>query len=70
MLGVRLDKNITERLNNLCRHTGHNKSYYAKRALNEFLDKREDYLLGIAALEKREPTVSLKALEKLLDLEN
>jgi len=70
MLGVRLDKNTEMRLERLCKETGHSKSYYAKKALREFLDDREDYLLGISVLEKREATISLKELEKKLGLDD
>lgn len=70
MLGVRLDKETESRLESLCQQTGHTKSFYAKKALLEFLDDREDYLRGIAILEKREATVSLKKLEKELGLDH
>lgn len=65
---VRLDDDLDERLGNLARVTGRTKSYYTKLALLEFLDEQEDYMLGIAALERREPTISLEVLEKELDL--
>ena len=65
---VRLEDELDERLGNLARETGRTKSYYTKLALQEFLDEQEDYMLGIAALERREPTISLEALEKELDL--
>jgi len=68
MLGVRLDKDTESRLEALCKETGRTKSYYAKKALQEFLNDREDYLLGISILEKRETMISLDALEKELDL--
>jgi len=61
---VRLEDDLDERLGNLARQTGRTKSYYTKLALQEFLDEQEDYVLGIAALERREPTISLDALEK------
>lgn len=70
MLGVRLNKEIEVRLQNLCQETGHTRSYYAKKALVEFLDDREDYLLGIAALERNETTISLEELEKRIGLGN
>jgi len=65
---VRLEDDLDERLGNLARETGRTKSYYTKLALQEFLDEQEDYVLGIAALERREPTTSLELLEKELDL--
>lgn len=70
MLGIRLDTVTEHRLEQLCQKTGHTKSYFARKALSEFLDDREDYLLGIAALEKKEGRVSLKDLEKQLGLED
>jgi len=70
MLGVRLDQETEARLNHLCEQTGRSKSYYAKRAITEFLDDREDYLLGISELGKNEPTISLKDLGKKLGLAN
>lgn len=70
MLGIRLDSKTELRLEKLCKKTGHTKSYYARKALIEFLDDREDYLLGIAALEKEEGTISLKDLEEKLGLED
>ena len=70
MLGVRLDLETETRLEHLCQETGHTKSFYAKKALREFLNDREDYLLGIAALEKQEDTLSLKELKKDLGLDN
>jgi RHH-type rel operon transcriptional repressor/antitoxin RelB len=70
MLGVRLDTKLEHRLEKLCKKTGHTKSYYAKKALQEFLDDKEDYLLGIAALERNETSISLSTLEKKLGLAN
>jgi RHH-type rel operon transcriptional repressor/antitoxin RelB len=70
MLGVRLSKDLEQRLVNLSQRTGRTQSYYVKQALQTFLDDREDYLLGLAALERKEPTISLEELEKKLGLEN
>lgn len=70
MLGVRITKELESRLEHLAQETGRSKSYYAKKAIQEFLDDREDYLIGIAALERKESTISLADLEKKLDLDN
>ena len=70
MLGLRLDKETDTRLQHLCQETGHTKSYYARKALREFLDDREDYLLGISVLEKHEQTITLKEMEQKLGLES
>jgi RHH-type rel operon transcriptional repressor/antitoxin RelB len=68
MLGVRLEPDLEARLERLARKTGRSKSYYAKEAIRQFLEDREDYLLGIAVLERNEPTISLKELERRLGL--
>lgn len=70
MLGVRLDQETELRLEHLCEETGHTKSYFVKKAIREFLDDREDYLLGIAILEKKESKISLKKLEKNIGLDD
>jgi len=66
MLGIRLEPELEEKLDSLARETGRSKSYYAREAIRQYLEDREDYLKGIAALEKREPTITLNELEKRL----
>lgn len=69
MLAVRLPKDIEERLEGLAEKTGRSKSYYARQAIIEFLEEREDYLVALSRLEKKEPTVPLEELERRLGLE-
>ena len=69
MLGIRLEPDLEKRLDRLAKETGRSKSYYAKLAIREYLEEREDYLLGIAALERNEPRISLEALERELGLD-
>ena len=64
MLGVRLEPEIEKRLAKLAKKTGRSKSFYAKEAIYRFLEDQEDYLLGIAALEKHKYTVSLEEMER------
>ena len=64
MLGVRLEPELEEKLESLARETGRSKSYYAREAIRQYLEDREDYLKGIAALERREPTITLDELER------
>ncbi len=68
MLGIRLEPELEERLERLAKKTGRSKSYYAREAIRQYLEDREDYLLGIAVLERQEPTISLKELERRLGL--
>ena len=70
MLGVRLDKDTEERLNTLCEKTGRTKSYYAKKAIKEFIEDKEDYLLAVAALEESKEFITLKELRKKLGLDS
>lgn len=69
MLGIRLDPELERRLSDLAKKTGRSKSYYAREAIRQFLEDREDYLLGLAALEKKGPRISLEDLERELDLD-
>jgi RHH-type rel operon transcriptional repressor/antitoxin RelB len=69
MLGIRLEPELEKRLERLAKQTGRSKSYYAKLAIRQYLEDREDYLLGIAALERKEPTVPLEELERELGLD-
>lgn len=70
MLGVRISKSLEVQLEHLCQETGHSRSYFVREALRTYLEDREDYLLGIAALERNETTISLEELRKKLDLED
>jgi RHH-type rel operon transcriptional repressor/antitoxin RelB len=66
MLGLRLDPELEKRLERLAKETGRSKSYYAKLAIRQYLEDREDYLLGIAVLERNEPRISLEDLDREL----
>ncbi|MGH9357955.1 MAG: type II toxin-antitoxin system RelB family antitoxin [Terriglobia bacterium] len=68
MLGVRLEPALEAKLEKLAKKTGRSKSYYAKQAIRQFLEDREDYLLGLAVLERKEPTISLEEMERRLGL--
>ena len=68
MLGIRLDKGLERRLSRLAKKTGRSKSHYAREAIRQYLEDREDYLLGLAVLERKEPTIGLEKLERRLGL--
>lgn len=51
MLGVRLPESLEKRLDALAVQTHRSKSYYVKRALTEFLEEQEDYLLATSQYE-------------------
>ncbi len=69
MLGIRLESELEKKLESLARETGRSKSFYAREAIRQYLEDREDYLRAIAALERREPTITLDELERRLGLD-
>lgn len=66
---VRLSSKLETRLNRLARRTGRPKSYYAKKALEAFLDEQEDYLIALSRLENKLPAIPLEEVVKRLGLE-
>jgi len=69
MLTVRLSPELEARLNKLAKRTGRPKAYYAKKAIAEFLDEQEDYLIAVSRLEDQLPSISLDKVVKRLGLE-
>lgn len=70
MLALRLPPEIEQRLEELAQKTGRTKSYYAKKAILEFLEEEEGYLLALARLEKNNPRLSLEEVERQLGLKD
>jgi RHH-type rel operon transcriptional repressor/antitoxin RelB len=68
MIGLR-DPELEERLENLAKSTGRSKSFYVREAITEYLQEREDYLLGIARLEEGGKRFTLAEVEKKLGLD-
>lgn len=52
MLSVRLPESAEARLENLANETGRTKSYYAVKAIEEYLDDLEDIYLAEKAIEE------------------
>ncbi len=69
MLTVRLSRTLESRLNRLAKRTGRPKSYYAKKAIAEFLDEQEDYLIAVTRLEENLPPIPLDEVAKRLGLD-
>jgi len=70
MLALRLSKEIEEELTDLAKRTGRTKSYYAKKAIEEFLEDQKYYLIAASVLESNLPTLSLSEVEKMLEVED
>ena len=70
MLTVRLPKELEDRLEKFAQKTNRSKGYYVRKALETFLDDREDYLLAVAALAEDDGTrYSLEDVMKLCGIE-
>ena len=70
MLGVRLEPEIEKRLERLANKTGRTKSYYAKEAIRQYIEDREDSLLADEILSRNEPTFTLEEVRRELGLDN
>jgi RHH-type rel operon transcriptional repressor/antitoxin RelB len=69
MLTVRLPPKLEARLNRLAKRTGRTKAYYAKKAIEDFLEDQEDYFLALSRLEEKLPGIPLEEVAKRLGLE-
>jgi RHH-type rel operon transcriptional repressor/antitoxin RelB len=69
MLGVRLEPELEKRLERLAKKTGRTKSYYAKEAIRQYVEDREDYLLAVEVSKRNEKTFSLDDARRKLGLD-
>ncbi|HVA00699.1 MAG TPA: ribbon-helix-helix protein, CopG family [Terriglobia bacterium] len=67
---VRLGTRLEKRLEKLARRTGRPKSVYIRRAIEEYLDEQEDYLVALQRLEENLPAVPLDEVLSRLNLRN
>lgn len=70
MIAVRLPKELETQLERVAHETHRSKSYYIRKALEQFLEDREDYLLAVARLEENNPRISLDEALKKIGLED
>lgn len=73
-LTLRLPDEMNKRLNDLSLKTGRTKTYYAKEALEQYIEEMEDIYLAEAALEEHRKTgnqtISFEELGAELGLED
>jgi RHH-type rel operon transcriptional repressor/antitoxin RelB len=69
MLTFRVPAALDKQLEKLARRTGRSKSFYAKRALVEFLEEHKDYLIAVSRLEDDLPSIPLSEVVKRLGLD-
>ena len=70
MIAVRLPQELEMKLEKVSEETHRSKSYYIRKALENFLEDREDYLLAIARLEENNPRISYEKIRKELGLDD
>ena len=70
LVAVRLTDELDSKLEHLKNETGRSKSYYLKKALEQYLEDREDYLLAVARMEENNPRISYKKMRKDLGLDD
>lgn len=70
MIAVRLPKELETQLERVAHETNRSKSYYIRKALEQYLEDREDYLLAVARLEENNPRIPYEKMRKELELED
>jgi len=67
-ISLRIPDALNSRLDRLSHEVDRNKSYLIRQAVEEFLEEREDYLVALARLSKKEKEYTLEEVEKKLGL--
>lgn len=72
MLAVRLDPDTDRRLAELAGRTGRTKSFYARAAIDRYLEDLEDHYLAEEAMKRYDPAdnISLAELKRLYGLDD
>jgi RHH-type rel operon transcriptional repressor/antitoxin RelB len=61
---TKVSDDINNRLEFLSKTIDRNKSYLLRKAIESFLEEKEDYLIALHRLEQNGARISLEALEK------
>jgi RHH-type rel operon transcriptional repressor/antitoxin RelB len=67
---TKVSEDLNNRLEVLSKTIDRNKSYLLRKAIENFLEEKEDYLIALHRLEQNGARVSLETLENECDLEN
>lgn len=70
MLSLRLDTELESRLAKLADLTGRTKTFYAKEAIQRYLDEMEETYLALSRLEKPGKRLSMADVERELGLDD
>lgn len=63
-ISLRIPDTLNNRIERLFHEMDRKKSYSIRQALEEFLEEREDYLVALARLSKKEKEYTLEEVEK------
>jgi RHH-type transcriptional regulator, rel operon repressor / antitoxin RelB len=71
MLAVRLDADLEARLTAIAKRTGRTKTFYARAAIQEYIDDMEDYAAAEEALRDYDPSknVGHEEMKRILGLD-
>ena len=69
-IALRLPEELDERLSKLAQKTHRSKSYYAREALEHYIEDLEDYYLGMHVLENPGKIYTLEEVEKMCGLDD
>ena len=61
---TKLPDDLYDRLENLGQMIDRKKSYLVRKAVESFLEEREDYFIALHRLEQKNPRITLAELEK------
>ena len=64
MLEIEIEPELEARLERLAADNHVSKDFFAREAIQRFIEDREDYLAGIRSLAEGSPTISLDEMER------
>ena len=72
MLAIRLNEDLEKRLADLAARTGRTKTWYARRAIEEYIDDLEDHALAAEAMADYNPkkNISMERMKRELGLDD
>jgi len=69
-IAIKLSPELEERLSTLAKNTHRSKSYYARTAIEHYIEDLEDYYLAVQKLETKGRLYTLEEVKKNSDLDD
>jgi len=67
-ISVRLDQETEQRLEALAKTTGRTKTWFIRRAINDYLEEWEDYHIALSRLEQEKEEIDIAEVRRRLGL--